>query len=94
MNQIKENIGMGDPQRVWDVDQVRQAAELGGASGFIGDLPDGLDTILHPPGDIYSGSPESTHETEYKRLRRRVRVTQNPKFSGGQMQKLALCVLH
>jgi ABC-type multidrug transport system fused ATPase/permease subunit len=84
---------MGDPQRAWDEDRVRQAAELGGASGFIGNLPDGFDTMLHPPGDIYSGEPESTHETEYKHLRRRVRLTQDPKFSGGQMQKLALYAL-
>lgn len=84
---------MGDPQHAWDEDRVRQASELGGASGFISDLPEGFDTVLSPPRDIYSGSPEGAHQTEYERLRARVGRTQGPKLSGGQMQKLALYVL-
>ena len=84
---------MGDPQHVWDEDRVRKAADLGGASELIENLPEGFDTVLSPPMDVYSGSPEGTHKIEYERLVKAVGRAQVPRLSGGQMQKLALCVL-
>lgn len=91
--QVSENIGMGDILHAWDEDQIRKAADLGGASDLIQSLPEGFDTVLSPPMRVYSGSPEGNFKDEYERLSRAVGKVQEPKLSGGQMQRLALCVI-
>ncbi|KAF8491288.1 P-loop containing nucleoside triphosphate hydrolase protein [Gautieria morchelliformis] len=87
---IKENIGMGDPEHAWDEDRVRQAAELSGASDIISNLSEGFDTVLSPPLDFYSGASEGRHKAQYEGLKLFIGRAQDPKLSGGQMQKLAL----
>jgi ABC-type multidrug transport system fused ATPase/permease subunit len=84
---------MGDPEHAWDEDRVRQAAELSGASDIISNLSEGFDTVLSPPLDFYSGASEGRHKAKYERLKSFIGRAQDPKLSGGQMQKLALYVL-
>lgn len=43
---LAENIGLGDPARVEDMERVMQAAEAGGASDVIDKLNDGVQTVL------------------------------------------------
>jgi ATP-binding cassette subfamily B protein len=42
----RENIGLGDPDHVDDLDAARHAAHRAGAAGFLESLPAGYDTIL------------------------------------------------
>lgn len=42
----RDNIGFGDVVRLTDETRIAQAAEMGGASKMIADLPHGLDTML------------------------------------------------
>ncbi|MEM7425133.1 MAG: ABC transporter ATP-binding protein, partial [Pseudomonadota bacterium] len=50
---IRENITLGD-ETIGD-EQVHRALERAGASGFIGDLPEGLDTVAGEMGAKLSG---------------------------------------
>ena len=43
---IAENISLGDSSNVHSMGRIREAVELGGASGFISKFPDGLDHSL------------------------------------------------
>ena len=42
----RENIGLGDPERIDDLPAIRGAAQQAGAAGFLVALPAGYDTIL------------------------------------------------
>jgi ABC-type multidrug transport system fused ATPase/permease subunit len=69
---------------------------LGGASEFIAQLPDGLDTYLERPvRDLFSGLPDGTtdlfgRKVDSGRLRRYVDTPTDHGLSGGQMQRLAV----
>lgn len=43
---IAENIGLGDPDRIGDMDVVARAAKAGGAEGVIAKLAQGYSTVL------------------------------------------------
>lgn len=45
---ILENVGLGDPAASFDEDNIRRAAEKGGASRFVEKLEHKYDTILKP----------------------------------------------
>jgi ABC-type multidrug transport system fused ATPase/permease subunit len=45
---IGENIGIGRPEHVADRQLVEEAAAKGGAVGFMNNLAEGYDTVLHP----------------------------------------------
>lgn len=82
------------------------AAELGGASSFIENLPEKYDTYLERPvQDHYSAHPQGTtnlfgRPVDFKRLRNAMGgmssspdgsgVSGNRGISGGQMQRVAL----
>ena len=79
-----------------DDDVIERAARLGGASEFIAQLPDGLDTYLERPvRDLFSGLPDGTtdlfgRKVDIGRLRRYVDTPTDHGLSGGQMQRLAV----
>jgi ATP-binding cassette subfamily B protein len=50
---VRENIRVGRPEA--SDEDVRSAAELAGASAFVGDLPDGYETVLGERGFSLSG---------------------------------------
>jgi len=93
---------MGDPAHAHDEDRIRQAAELGGATDVIQELPDGFDTFLDKPvRDYYSGVPTrrrmgsialSSGSTDFSKIKRKVGKNHKIELSGGQMQKLAVYV--
>ncbi|EMD41302.1 hypothetical protein CERSUDRAFT_109898 [Gelatoporia subvermispora B] len=95
---IRDNIALGDPEHASDNARIERAAELGGASEFIGRLPDGLDTYLERPvQDYYGDIPAGTHslfgrKVDYGALRAAggMSSTANLGLSGGQMQRLAV----
>ncbi|KAJ3931351.1 MAG: P-loop containing nucleoside triphosphate hydrolase protein [Lentinula lateritia] len=95
---IKENIALGDPGHSDDIDRIRQAATLGGASEFIEHLEDGYDTYLdRPVRDYYSGLPEGTMDlfgraVSFGKIRGMggMKSNESTTLSGGQMQRIAL----
>ncbi|KZP34394.1 P-loop containing nucleoside triphosphate hydrolase protein [Athelia psychrophila] len=52
---IRENIGLGCPASMSDMDEVRRAAEMGGALGFVEKFQDTFDTTLQPISTAYMG---------------------------------------
>lgn len=52
---IRENIGLGHPDCMSDVDMITKSAELGGALDFVAKLEQDFDTTLHPVRTAYMG---------------------------------------
>lgn len=52
---IKENIGIGYPDRMEDMDAIIKAAKLGGAFDVISRLKKGFDTVLEPVSTMHTG---------------------------------------
>lgn len=79
---------------------ILQAGELGGVNEFVNKLPDGFDTYLdRPVPDHYSGLPEGTktlfgRTIDHGKVRKagRMGAQESSRLSGGQMQRLAVCV--
>ncbi|KAJ7290176.1 P-loop containing nucleoside triphosphate hydrolase protein [Mycena rebaudengoi] len=85
---LGENIGLGNPEQVTDLDMVRAAAKLGGAESVIAKQSEGLATVLkRPAGAMFSVSVHGTGNTplsaEWERLRK------NADVSGGERQRIA-----
>ncbi|KAE9391046.1 P-loop containing nucleoside triphosphate hydrolase protein [Gymnopus androsaceus JB14] len=95
---IKENIALGDPGHSDDLDRIKQAAKLGGASELIERLGEGYNTYLdRPVRDYYSGLPEGTtnlfgRPVSFGRVRAMggMKINESTTLSGGQMQRIAL----
>lgn len=51
---LAENIGLGNPNQFSDVDLIHDAAQKGGAKGFISKLNQDFSTVLDPMTDQYS----------------------------------------
>ncbi|KAJ7032342.1 P-loop containing nucleoside triphosphate hydrolase protein [Mycena alexandri] len=60
---LAENIGLGNPERVNDMEMVLQAAEAGGATELIKKLEDGVQTTLSPVQ-----TAQGNHLEKYKTL--------------------------
>lgn len=98
MPQIRDNIGLGDPQHAGDDERIARAAELGGASEVIARLPEGIDTYLtRPVKDLYGDLPAGMHtifgrRVDYSSLRAAGDMSSvaNMGLSGGQMQRIAV----
>ena len=96
--QIKDNIGLGDPDNATDDAKIREAAQLAGAADLIENLPNSFDTYLERPvRDHYSGLPEGTtslfgRPVDYGLVRSAggIGMSNNRSLSGGQMQRIAL----
>ena len=77
------------------------ALALGGASAFVARLPDGAATYLdRPVRDYYAGLPEGTRtlfgrNVDYSAVRSAggMKASGESALSGGQMQRIAVCVL-
>ncbi|KAJ7700767.1 P-loop containing nucleoside triphosphate hydrolase protein [Mycena rosella] len=84
---LRENIGLGNPAHVGDMDMIRAAAKLGGAEDVIAKQVDGLGTVLvHPRGlkygnDVSKGDGSLLAEELEK-------MTKEADVSGGERQRL------
>lgn len=83
---IRENIGLGYPAHVSDLDMIKRAAKLGGSYNFIEKLEAGFDTTLQPVRTAYMGYMSrdgfSPLKDAFDKLEKRVEV------SGGEKQRL------
>jgi ABC-type transport system involved in cytochrome bd biosynthesis fused ATPase/permease subunit len=98
--QIRENIGLGNPDFAQDDDKIREAARMGGARDFIEELPDGFNTYIdHPVKPLYAGLPPGASlpddwPVDYSNVRSTgdLRTSTVSGLSGGQNQRLAVYV--
>ena len=98
IQQVKDNIALGDPQNAGDEARVREAARLGGAEEFIDKLDEGFNTYLERPiQDCWSipsnAKTKSGVKIDRDLFREAIGRTGNEdtvKLSGGQMQRLAV----
>ncbi|KAF8209317.1 P-loop containing nucleoside triphosphate hydrolase protein [Mycena galopus ATCC 62051] len=84
---LRENIGLGNPAHVRNMDMIRTAARQGGAEEVIAKLGDGFETVLeHPRGvrwgnDVKKGDGTLLAEALEK-------MTKEADVSGGERQRL------
>ena len=100
VEQVRDNIALGDPCSSGDDSAVRLAARLGGAEAFVDQLDDGFDTYIDPPeGVSISWGPPEGSKTAFGtvfdvcavRAHADIKAwTSSSKLSGGQMQRLAV----
>lgn len=96
--QVKVNIGLGDPKHVHDEARIREAARLGGAEEFIEKMNEGFNTYIERPIQDYWSIPSNVKTKSGKKLDQdlfreaigRVGNEDYVKLSGGQMQRLAV----
>ncbi|KAG2135206.1 P-loop containing nucleoside triphosphate hydrolase protein [Suillus bovinus] len=82
---MSENIGIGSPSSVTDLDKITQAAKLAGAQDVIENFTDGYDTVLEPVQTAYlsyTGSGNEALKKEYEKMEKTTNV------SGGEKQRL------
>ncbi|KAJ3812069.1 P-loop containing nucleoside triphosphate hydrolase protein [Lentinula aff. lateritia] len=83
---IEENIGLGYPEAMTNVDLINKAAQMGGAQEILDKLNNGAKTILDPFSIQYGSRVEESEGTELsaalKQLKKKVEV------SGGERQRL------
>jgi len=74
---IRENIGLGHPLCVSDMDMIIQSAKLGGAYDFISKFKQGFDTTLEPIRTAHLGHLGETHPLKeiFDKLEKRVDVS-------------------
>ncbi|KAF7358426.1 Lipid A export ATP-binding/permease protein MsbA [Mycena venus] len=83
---LAENIGLGNPDHVDDIDMVMQAAGSGGAVEVIRRQKDGLDTVLLPVSTAH-GAHLDKHK--HKKLRSILEgLEKKAEVSGGEKQRL------
>ncbi|KAJ6556320.1 P-loop containing nucleoside triphosphate hydrolase protein [Mycena capillaripes] len=81
---LAENIGLGHPDRLDDMEMVLAAAEAGGASEVIEKLKDGVHTMLNPVRTAYGNQVD-----KYKKLQSILEtLEQEADVSGGEKQRL------
>ncbi|EGN95909.1 hypothetical protein SERLA73DRAFT_60139 [Serpula lacrymans var. lacrymans S7.3] len=82
---IRENIGLGNPSLLNDLDKIIESAKLGGAHDFITNFADGYDTVLRPVQTAYlSFAANASDEllAQYKAMEKQAEL------SGGERQRL------
>ena len=74
---IWENIGLGHPPCVSDMDMIKKSAELGGSSELISKYSDGFNTVLQPIQTAYLGYINGKHPLKdiFDKLEKQVDVS-------------------
>ncbi|KAF9053422.1 P-loop containing nucleoside triphosphate hydrolase protein [Panaeolus papilionaceus] len=83
---LKENIGVGYPERYTDGELIQAATEDGGATGLIGKLKDGLETVLDPKIDTFSMNLHN--EPNHPLAMELEEITKKIDISGGEKQRI------
>ncbi|KAJ7089980.1 P-loop containing nucleoside triphosphate hydrolase protein, partial [Mycena epipterygia] len=83
---LAENIGLGNPGRIDDMEMVMQAAEFGGASEVIKKLNDGVNTVLSPVNTAYGSHLDKDKHKKLKSILEH--LEKKAEVSGGEKQRL------
>ena len=83
---VRENIGLGYPARMSDLDMIKQAAKLGGSYSFIENLEAGFETTLQPVRTAYMGYMSRNELSPLKDFFDKLEKTVD--VSGGEKQRL------
>ncbi|KAH7920696.1 P-loop containing nucleoside triphosphate hydrolase protein [Leucogyrophana mollusca] len=82
---IAENIGLGHPAMMADLEKVVECAQLAGAHGFVEKFEEGYKTVLEPASSAslsFGGEDNEDLKKELKKIERKIDV------SGGERQRL------
>jgi ABC-type multidrug transport system fused ATPase/permease subunit len=97
VNQIRENIALGNPTFAHDTELIERAAELGGCVDIINRFPEKLDAFLQMPvHNCFSRMPVGTSsvfgtKNIHRFNNRFAQAFQDSQaLSGGEQQRLAL----
>ncbi|KAJ7176356.1 P-loop containing nucleoside triphosphate hydrolase protein [Mycena crocata] len=83
---LAENIGLGNSDRVHDMEMVMKAAESGGALDVIKKLKDGVQTVLEP---VKTASGSNLDKEKHKKLQSILEeLEKKAEVSGGEKQRL------
>ncbi|KAJ7614030.1 P-loop containing nucleoside triphosphate hydrolase protein [Roridomyces roridus] len=86
---LGENIGLGNPARVGDVEMIHAAARLGGVEGVVGKMRDGLGTVLEWPRGLQWNNVGKGNKAVDPELRAAVgNMKKQVAVSGGERRKL------
>ncbi|KAJ7649665.1 P-loop containing nucleoside triphosphate hydrolase protein [Roridomyces roridus] len=86
---LGENIGLGNPARVGDVEMIWDAARLGGAEGVVDKMTDGLGTVLEWPRGLQWNNVGKGNQAVDPELRAAVgNMKKQVAVSGGERQRL------
>ncbi|KAJ7490994.1 P-loop containing nucleoside triphosphate hydrolase protein [Mycena latifolia] len=84
---LRENIGLGNPAHVDDMEMIRAAARQGGAEDVIAKQADGFGTVLeHPRGLKYGSDVQKGDKTLL--AEELEKMTKEADVSGGERQRL------
>ncbi|KAJ6606097.1 P-loop containing nucleoside triphosphate hydrolase protein [Mycena vulgaris] len=84
---LRENIGLGNPAHVDDMEMIRTAARQGGAESVIAKQADGFATVLeHPRGLKYGSDVQKGDKTAL--AEELEKMTKEADVSGGERQRL------
>ncbi|KAG1899781.1 uncharacterized protein F5891DRAFT_1036502 [Suillus fuscotomentosus] len=75
---MSENIGIGSPSSVTNLDKIAQAAKLAGAQDVIKNFTDGYDTVLEPVKTAhlsYTGRGNEVLKNEYEKMEKTTNVS-------------------
>ncbi|KAJ7872817.1 P-loop containing nucleoside triphosphate hydrolase protein [Mycena olivaceomarginata] len=87
---LAENIGLGHPDHVDNIDMILQAAESGGADGVIKRQNDGVNTVLHPVQTARGGHLDKYNHKKLKSILDR--LEKKAELSGGEKQRIVAWV--
>ncbi|THU75363.1 P-loop containing nucleoside triphosphate hydrolase protein, partial [Dendrothele bispora CBS 962.96] len=83
---IQENIGLGHPEAIDDVDLIKDAVRRAGAEGLIEKLSKGLETVLDPYTHQYGVDVDEEDESELAEELKK--LNQSADVSGGERQRV------
>ncbi|KAF7365059.1 ABC transporter ATP-binding protein [Mycena venus] len=83
---LSENIGLGHPKQFSDENIILDAAQKGGANGFVSKLKQGFSTVLDPKTDQWSMHVETTGKTPLAKEAQKLKGIVD--ISGGERQRV------
>lgn len=72
---VRENIGLGLPHSITDIEMVKDAAKKGGALGFVEKFAEGFETVIHPVRTVRMMRDSPDVRELWKKLEKSVEIS-------------------